>query len=107
METGIEIIAKKRAAQIDKHGFTTAYDAAFYQGNSQHDLVFAAAAYALPSQLKTTWQKENLRDRSNLWPWGKNMWNPTPDNRIEELANAGALIAAEIDRLQILKEKEL
>ena len=30
-------------------------------------------------------------------------WKPTPDDRIKELAKAGALIAAEIDRLQRLK----
>ena len=33
------------------------------------------------------------------WPW-LDGWKPTPDDRIRELAKAGALIAAEIDRLQ-------
>lgn len=34
-----------------------------------------------------------------MWPWSDEKWNPEPDNRIRELAKAGALIAAEIDRL--------
>lgn len=35
-----------------------------------------------------------------LWPWDAKWWKPTPDNRVRELVKAGALIAAEIDRLQ-------
>jgi hypothetical protein len=40
------------------------------------------------------------------WPWDKGWWKPTPDNRIRELEKAGALIAAEIDRLQRMEGKE-
>ncbi len=50
------------------------------------------------------------------WPWDPKWWKPlyndeedqTPDeidNRIRELTKAGALIAAEIDRLQRKKDK--
>jgi hypothetical protein len=44
------------------------------------------------------------------WPFDRSWYKPTPENRIRELEKAGALIAAEIDRLQRLennKEKEL
>ena len=34
-----------------------------------------------------------------MWPWNGSYWKPTPDDRIKELTKAGALIAAEIDRL--------
>ena len=40
-----------------------------------------------------------------LWPWALSQWKPTPDDRIRELTKAGALIAAEIDRLTELEEK--
>jgi hypothetical protein len=40
------------------------------------------------------------------WPWDREWWKPTPNNRIRELAKAGALIAAEIDRLQRLEERK-
>jgi hypothetical protein len=32
-------------------------------------------------------------------PWGESWWKPTPEDRVRELVKAGALIAAEIDRL--------
>jgi hypothetical protein len=38
------------------------------------------------------------------WPWFQERWKPTPDNRIRELVKAGALIAAEIDRMLRLGE---
>jgi hypothetical protein len=39
-----------------------------------------------------------------LWPFAPERWKPSPSNRIRELVKAGALIAAEIDRLQRTKE---
>ena len=37
-----------------------------------------------------------------FWPytWAEKWWKPSPGDRIRELEKAGALIAAEIDRLQ-------
>lgn len=40
------------------------------------------------------------------WPWHPKWWKPTPDDRIRELAKAGALIAAEIDRLQRMERSK-
>ena len=34
------------------------------------------------------------------WPWDAEWWKPSPKDRVRELVKAGALIAAEIDRLQ-------
>jgi hypothetical protein len=39
------------------------------------------------------------------WPWDKEWWKPS-DDPTRNLVKAGALIAAEIDRLQRAKEKE-
>jgi gamma-glutamylcyclotransferase (GGCT)/AIG2-like uncharacterized protein YtfP len=36
---------------------------------------------------------------AGYWPWDESAFKPSPDNRIKELTKAGALIAAEIDRL--------
>ena len=36
------------------------------------------------------------------WPWSDKWWKPK--DKIRDLVRAGALIAAEIDRLQRLKE---
>jgi hypothetical protein len=39
-----------------------------------------------------------------FWPWKPWWWKPST-NRIDELVKAGALIAAEIDRLQRIRTK--
>ena len=38
------------------------------------------------------------------WPWAKKWWKPS-DDPVRNLVKAGALIAAEIDRLESLKAK--
>ncbi len=38
-----------------------------------------------------------------MWPWSAQFWKPTPDDRVRELVKAGALIAAEIDRIQTIE----
>ena len=41
------------------------------------------------------------------WPFSPDSWKPTPGDRKRELAKAGALIAAELDRmLEAEKEAE-
>lgn len=90
MKTGIEIIAEERQRQIEVECWSEIYDRRHTNGQ----LAAAAASYALPSQ----WRKPADLIPAT-WPWSKAWWKPTPDNRIKELAKAGALIAAEIDRL--------
>lgn len=90
-KTGVELIAEERQRQIKSEGYDSNHD-------DEHDgaeLAFAGAAYALPDFAKTKYF-----NRTHLWPWDKKWWKPTPDDRIRELTKAGALIAAEIDRLQ-------
>ena len=40
------------------------------------------------------------RDLDYLFPFEDHWWRPTPNDRIRELVKAGALVAAEIDRLE-------
>jgi hypothetical protein len=40
-----------------------------------------------------------------LWSWDEEYKKPTPENPVRQLAKAGALIAAEIDRL-VLADRE-
>ncbi len=100
MKTGIELIAEERARQISKEGWTPKHD----DKHDDEELARAAACYALPSHQRDEIVCEH-RERSitlqcDLWPWEARWWKPTPDNRVRELVKAGALIAAEIDRLQ-------
>jgi hypothetical protein len=42
---------------------------------------------------------EEYLSKSYSWPWDAEWWKPSPDS-VRNLVKAGALIAAEIDRLQ-------
>lgn len=79
--TGIELIAQERQEQIEKHGFIN--DSIY----TNDELTDAAMQYI-------------GTDLISCWPdsWDINWYKP--GNRIEELKRAGALIAAEIDRIQ-------
>lgn len=94
METGIEIIAAERNRQIEKEGWTPEHDASHVRG----ELAKAAACYAYPPLARADISPD-IGKPPFIWPFSAAFWKPTPDNRIKELAKAGALIAAEIDRL--------
>lgn len=105
IKTGISIIAEERARQIEKEGYTTEHDTRYTEG----DLANAASCYAMTpykrSYIRYIYNYANGsepdkdKDMPAFWPWDKSYWKPSPNNRIRELAKAGALIAAEIDRL--------
>ena len=81
--TGAEMIAEERERQIAVKGWTAEHDDHHQDG----ELVAAAMVYA---------------DRADPplaeWPWGEEPAGLGAD-RIRDLTKAGALIAAEIDRL--------
>jgi hypothetical protein len=90
--TGAALIAAERQRQIDVEGWTPEHDTE----HDDHDLVFAAACYVTPDYARFLTNSGIPAD----WPWEPSAWKPTPDDRVRELVKAGALIAAEIDRLQ-------
>jgi hypothetical protein len=94
--TGIERIAAERKRQIEEEGFTAEHDFQWSKG----ELVKAAICYLYPgNESVSRWQKI-------FWPWKAKWWKPSPNNRIRDLEKSGALIAAEIDRLQRLEERQ-
>lgn len=89
----IELIAKERERQINIEGWTSEHDKKHDKG----ELALAAAAYALAEEIRD----ETKSNRSPYWwPWENRYWRPTPNDRTRELVKAGALIVAEIERLQ-------
>jgi hypothetical protein len=86
--TGAQLIAAERERQVQLEGFTAEHDNAHDPG----ELIAAAAAYALlpiaPREFVC-----------NLWPWRQSEFKPSDDDPLRNLVRAGALIAAEIDRL--------
>lgn len=91
--SGLEFISEERRRQIED-GYTTEYD-------DLKDIIsmmpYQACCLALTNEFK---MKEHL----NLLPNRGEEY--TIKGRIKELAKAGALIAAEIDRLNRLEEKK-
>lgn len=90
--TGIELIAKERQEQIEKHGFDEAHDRKRDHTSGQ---LIGAAGYLLASTRTT---------KKQVCGWYPDGWNTffrfkfNEKDDINKLVTAGALIAAEIDR---------
>ena len=99
---GVELIAQERQRQIEKEGWTPKHDDKLTPGV----LGIAGACYALDAaaRLMPSWKDElELRKTTlHLWPFDSEWFKPTSDS-VRQLTKAGALIAAEIDRLQRLQ----
>ena len=84
-------ISAERLRQHREEGWTEDHD-------DKHDageLADAAACYALGKPWEIVKQ---------LWPWQMNWWKPTDKRR--NLVKAGALIVAEIERLDRVEKEE-
>lgn len=106
MSTGIDLIAAERQRQIDGEGFTCERDDSY----TADELAEAAICYAIPPNKRAMVVCRCGKTTPVHWPkdWSADWWKPgegtTTSGRIRELAKAGALIAAEIDRLQRLQQ---
>lgn len=106
MDKGIDLIAAERQRQIDVEGWTQEHD----QKHNDFQLSGAAICYAYEAGCTQTYKPRPRIDRliTDLWPFGYNWWRPSSlssgvikkEHSIRMLVKAGALIAAEIDRLQ-------
>lgn len=119
-ECGAKLIAKERRRQIEEEGWTAEHDAEHGPG----DLALAAVCYASPVKIYTRSQYARGFQMEDPFPWeckwdkrfdyGERRENPgnvlpdpdtyTSAERIDLLVKAGALIAAEIDRLQAVNK---
>ena len=97
---GVELIRKERERQVSEEGWTSEHDALW---NNQQ-LSKAAMEYIYETDVLLTHGKITPNP-SMFWPWDDMWWKPS-DDPIRNLTKAGALIAAEIDRLLSLKENK-
>jgi hypothetical protein len=86
--SGVALIAAERARQVTAEGYTPEHDAHHGDG----DLIRAAVAYATAAVGATE------EHTAAWWPWDRPGFKPG-DGPLRALVKAGALIAAEIDRL--------
>lgn len=105
MKTGVKIIAEERLRQVEE-GYTSEKD-----DTQKGNLSDAAAIYALGNNDRLCMLEGGDSILETFWPWSMEDYKPAKykiadsykeicKQRIHELAKAGALIAAEIDRLQ-------
>lgn len=87
---GFALIAEERLRQITDEGWTPDHDDQYDEG----ELVVAAIHYTA---------RDYFVGVSDPWPWHESWWKPS-DDPIRNLVKAGALIAAEIDRLYRAKD---
>lgn len=87
---GAAMIFEERTRQLFEEGWSAEHD----DEHSHGELVLAAITYA--SSTLALWPV-NFED---VWPWDHKWWKPS--DHIRNLEKAGALIAAEIDRLKRL-----
>lgn len=97
---GVYKIALERQRQIESEGWTAHHD----DRHTDQEMAMAGACYALSHEARRNIEEAYNADiRSIIWPWTHEWYKPSiPGNRtsrIRELTKAGALIAAEIDRL--------
>ena len=103
--TGAERIADERQRQIDKEGYKAEHDDEHTDGS----LAWAAVCYAAPEAVYVRRDWATGIHFEDPWPWSdefdkRSDRKPTMSQRIRLLEKAGALIAAEIDRL--LRERD-
>lgn len=120
MTKGVQLIAEERQRQIEKEGWSQERD---IREHPNGELAIAGACYALPKKNRAMrsihefmgydYGDRGYRSGPRIiatiparWPWHHDWWKPTPDDRIRELQKGGALIAAEIDRLLAIEDKQ-
>lgn len=93
-EGGVARIAAERRRQVEREGWTPEHDDTHGNG----EMAQAALSYieAHLSRLYDPEEPPEVESRLD-WPWDEKWWKPK--NAIRDLERAGALIAAELDRL--------
>lgn len=91
---GVIAILQERERQETKEGWTPEHD----DEHTSQEIAVAAMGYlsAVVYPDEEAWTIDEQRPPGD-WPWGKSWWKPDTDRRM--LVKAGALIAAEIDRM--------
>lgn len=112
-KTGAELIAAERQRHVDEEGWTPEHD----DQHSEGELAIAASVYAIVTPENVIGLTDEMLDGGGNWPWDLEWFKPFDPSFMGDvgefpvidrkrcLVKAGALIAAEIDRLQRLEDQ--
>lgn len=98
MPLGIDLIFEERSKQVLGKGYTKSHD----DEHQRAELSLAALCYINTAIDQMTFPSIAAMLVTSEWPFEREAWKPS-DDPIKNLTKAGALIAAEIDRLQRMK----
>lgn len=104
MQTGAELILKERQRQVDQKGYSSNRDDEYKKGTlTMAGITYATIATSSP-HIRGEFRERSLQNMPIAhWPWEPQYLKVGIDDchssRIIELTKAGALIAAEIDKL--------
>lgn len=106
MKTGSEMIAEERQRQIEVEGHDVTKDVGYYKHG---EFIGAASCYAVSALNKLYYQNNpqskldiatlKMWDGEDAWPWSPELDKREKHDVVRSLVIAGALIAAELDRL--------
>ena len=115
MKTGIELITEEREEQLKKHGFDKEHDKEHTNDSLSWNASVLASPYVLYTKhklangihfMKATIDNHWKLPNQNYKPHGSNViidnCELSGKERIKQLTVAGALIAAEIDRIKFI-----
>lgn len=106
--SGVDRIAAERKRQIEQENWTAEHD----QEHKYNELALAAVCYASPVPVRVKLKVSTGRGQYfpefrtqwvDPWPWGPEWDKREQHDYLRRLEIAGALIAAEIDRLEKAK----
>ncbi|MEM1149211.1 MAG: hypothetical protein AAGI03_01440 [Pseudomonadota bacterium] len=93
LSTAARDVLAERARQMFKEGWTPAHDDTHDTGEMSR----AAACYALAATKDNHMTSDACGQKPVTWPWDSEWWKPS--DRRRDLVKAGALILAELERL--------
>ena len=96
---GAELILRERRRQVESEGYDSSHDDRHVNG----EIARGAATYAMPEEYRD--YPDAIIAAPRTWPFSMDSWKPSSNDRIKELIKAGAMLAAEIDRLKRLNNK--
>ena len=87
----LSLVRDERIRQIQAEGYDSDHDKRYVR----QEIARAAATYILPEK----YRGKCVNDFPFMYPWNRDTWKPTPNNRLRELVKGLALAVAEVERL--------